>query len=207
MEQKPMTERESLEVIQQMIFAAKVEQKDDGKGWIIWGWLIFAASVFTIFNMSFEWHSSTFFFWNLFGIITLIFFFIQIGRYLFGNKASRVKTYTQDLFDKLNTGFFLSLMLIIISINVGVPPTKGFALLLGLYGFWILIYGAVLNFKPSVIGAYITWIFAFASLFAPDFMWTMILHAGAVMAGYIIPGHIANIEFNKLNKEAIKKGV
>ena len=207
MEQKPMTERESLEVIQQMIFAAKVEQKDDGKGWIIWGWLIFAASVFTILNMIFDWHSSTFFFWNVFGIITLIFFFFQIAMFLFGKKTSRVKTYTKDLFDKLNTGFFLSLMLIIISINVGVPPTKGFALLLGLYGFWILIYGAVLNFKPSIIGAYITWIFAFASLFSPDFMWTMILHAGAVTAGYIIPGHIANIEFNKLNKEAIKQGV
>jgi len=38
-------------------------------------------------------------------------------------------------------------------------------------------------------------------------MWTMILHAGAVLAGYIIPGHIANIEFNKLNKETIKQGV
>ena len=207
MEQKPMTERESLEIIQQMIFAAKVEQNDDGKGWIVWGWLIFAASVFTILNIKFEWHSSTFFFWNVFGIITLIFIFIQIAKYLFGKKISRVNIYTKDLFDKLNTGFFLTLMLIIISINVGVPPTKGFALLLGLYGFWILIYGAVLNFKPSIIGAYITWIFAFASLFAPDFMWTMMLHAAAVMAGYIIPGHLANVEFNKLNKEAIKQGV
>lgn len=202
-----MTERESLAVIQQMIFAAKVEQKDDGKGWIVWGWLIFAASVFTILNIKFDWHSSTFFFWNVFGIITLIFLFIQTARYLFGKKTTRVNTYTKDLFDKLNTGFFLTLMLIIISINVGVPPTKGFALLLGLYGFWILIYGAVLNFRPSIIGAYITWIFAFASLFAPDFMWTMILHAAAVLAGYIIPGHLANVEFNKLNKEAIKQGV
>ena len=123
------------------------------------------------------------------------------GIHFFSKKVSRVKTYTQDLLAKLNTGFFISLMLIIISTNVGVPPTKGFALLLGLYGFWILIHGAVLNFKPSIFGAYITWIFAFVSLFATDFMWTMILHAGAVMAGYIIPGHIANIEFNKLNQE------
>lgn len=207
MNQKPMTEKESLEVIQQMIFAAKVEQKDDGKGWIVWGWLIFVASVFTVLNISFEWQTSTFFFWNMFGSITIIFFIIQFVVYLFGKRSSRVKTYTKDLFDKLNFGFFLSLMLIILSINLGVPPTKGFALLLGLYGFWILIYGAVLNFKPSVIGAYITWAFALASLFVTDFMWTMVLHAGAVMAGYIIPGHLANIEFNKLNKEAIKQGV
>jgi hypothetical protein len=98
-------------------------------------------------------------------------------------------------------------MLIIFSINLGVHPTKGFALLLGLYGFWILIYGTVLNFKPSVIGAYITWGFAFASLFVDQFEWTMILHAIAVLCGYIIPGHIAYKEFNKLHQEVIRKRV
>ena len=79
-----------------------------------------------------------------------------------------------------------------------VPPAKGFALLLGLYGFWILIYGTVLNFNPSTIGAYITWAFAFASLYVKEFQWTMLLHAIAVLCGYIIPGHIAYREFKKV---------
>ena len=200
MEEKTMTEQESLRLIQQMIDTAKLEQKDDGKGWIVWGWLIFLASVFTFFNITFSWPVSTFFFWNLFGLLTILFFAYQMVLPLFVKKRARVKTYTQDLFNKLNAGFFISLMLIIVSINVGVPPTKGFALLLGLYGFWILIYGAVLNFKPSVIGAYITWALALASLFVTDFKWTMVLHAAAVLCGYIIPGHMANKEFNKVNK-------
>jgi hypothetical protein len=63
-----------------------------------------------------------------------------------------------------------------------------------------LIYGAVLNFKPSIIGAYITWAFAFASLFVDRFDYTMLLHAAAVLCGYIIPGHIANREFNKVKR-------
>jgi hypothetical protein len=84
--------------------------------------------------------------------------------------------------------------------NVGVDPRKGFGLLLGLYGFWILIYGAVLNFKPSIIGAFITWAFAFASLFVKSFEHTMLLHAIAVLAGYIIPGHIAYKEFNAIHR-------
>lgn len=200
MEDKQLTEHESLRLIQQMIDTAKEEQKDDGKGWIIWGWLIFSASLFTYFNVVYKW-ANTFYFWNLFGLATLVIFAVQLVRYFFNKKRTRVKTYTQDLFDKLNTGFFISLMLVIFSMNLGVHPTKGFALLLGLYGFWILIYGAVLNFKPSMIGAYLVWAFAFASLFVDDFRWTMLLHAAAVLCGYIIPGHMANAAFNKVNKE------
>ena len=200
MDNKTMTGHESLQLIQQMIDTAKQEQKDDGRGWIVWGWLIFLASVFTFLNIVFSWSDTTFLFWNLFGLATIVLFTYQAVQNFIIKKNVRVKTYTQELFNKLNVGFFISLMLIIISINLGVPPTKGFALLLGLYGFWILIYGAVLNFKPSIIGAYITWGFAFASLFVLDFKWTMLLHAAAVLCGYIIPGHMANVEFNKINK-------
>ena len=206
MEDKQLSGHDSLLLIQQMIQTAKHEQKDDGKGWIIWGWLIFLASVFTYFNIQYNW-TNAFFFWDLFGIVSLVVLLYQVLQYRFIKKRIRVKTYTQDLFNKLNTGFFIALMLIILSMNFGgndfrVPPTKGFALLLGLYGFWILIYGAVLNFKPSIIGAYLVWAFAFASLFVGDFRWTMLLHAAAVLCGYIIPGHMANAAFNKVNKEA-----
>ncbi len=180
MEDEKMTQEESLQIIQQMIQTAKLEQKDDGKGWIIWGWLLFLASVFTYINLKFEW-VSTFFFWNLFGLFTLLLLGYETFRYIFKKRIEQVRTYTKDLFEKLNIGFFISLMLIIFSMNLGVHPIKGFALLLGLYGFWILIYGAVLNFKPSIIGAYITWAFAFASLFVSSFEHTMLLHASAVL--------------------------
>ena len=205
MKDKQLTEQESMLIIQQMIQTAKNEQKDDGKGWIIWGWLLFLASIFTYLNLQFEW-VNTFFFWDLFGIATLLLFAYEMIRNRFGKKRNRVKTYTNDLFKKLNSGFFICLMLIILSMNFGAPdynvqPVKGFALLLGLYGFWILIYGAVLNFKPSIIGAYIVWAFAIASLFVERFDWTMLLHASAVLCGYIIPGHLANREFNKLKKK------
>ena len=197
MQEEKMTEQESFLIIQQMIQTAKLEQKDDGKGWIIWGWLIFLASIFTYLNLQFN-RLSTFFFWNVFGFATLILLGYQIIKTIAGKGNEKVKTYTNDLFKKLNIGFTISLFLIIFSMNLGVHPIKGFALLLGLYGFWILIYGAVLNFKPSIIGAYIVWAFAFASLFVDRFEWTMLLHAGAVLCGYIIPGHIAYREFNKV---------
>jgi len=192
-----LSEQESLQIIKQMIDTAKQEQKDDGKGWIIWGWLLFTASILSFINHYTAWVSQ-YFFWNIFGIASLLLLLYSVYQFLFVKKTKRVSTYTSALFEQLNIGFFISLSLIILSMNTrGVNPIQGFALLLGLYGFWILIYGAALNFKPSVIGAYFTWACAFASLYVNNFSLTMLIHAIAVLGGYIIPGYIANREFSK----------
>lgn len=199
MEEKQISGQESLMLIQQMIDTAKKEQKDDGRGWIIWGWMLFLASLLTIFNMRFHWFQP-FFFWNVFGIITILTMTYESVQNLFIRKRERVRTYTKDLFQKLNWGFFISLMFIIVAINVGISPLYGFPLLINLYAFWILIYGSALNFKPSVIASFITWGLGFAALFCKNFETVMLLHALAVLAGYIIPGHIANREFKKLKQ-------
>lgn len=213
MEEKILDERESLLLIQQMINTAKKEQKDDGRGWILWGWLLLFASLLTVANIRFRWFE-TFFFWNMFGVFTILIFLYQTLARIFLKKAARVKTYTGDLFTRLNAGFFICLMFIIIAINVGARAVSkkygvadmtfiniGFALLINLYAFWILIYGTALNFKPSIIGAYCTWTIGLVALFALDFEKVMLLQALAVLVGYIIPGHMANNEFKKLKRE------
>jgi hypothetical protein len=228
MEEKNLTEKESLQIIQQMIETAKHEQKDDGKGWIAWGWTLFAISILTYFNIQFGWFDVPFF-WNAFGVMCGVYFLFYLLKTLFIPKAQRVRTYTKDIFDRLNAGFFIFLILIIVSINVGVPPNKGFMLLIGLYGFFVLIYGTALDFKPSIIGAYVSWAIAFAGLFIDKFVhpeplnnlpediqrtiglerfqWVMLFHALAVLSGYIIPGHIAYKEFNKIKKGDIVSSV
>jgi MFS family permease len=200
MKENKMTQTESLAIITQMINNAKQEQKDNGTGWILWGCLLFAASILSFFNDGYHWFS-TYFFWNLFGIASLLLLLYSVLNNFVFKKNFRVKTYTTSLFDKLNIGFFISLMLIIVSINKGVPPVYGFALMLNLYGFWILIYASALNFKPSVVGAYFTWACALCILlFVTTFKYTMLIHAFAILGGYVIPGHLARIEFNKTSK-------
>jgi hypothetical protein len=155
-----------------------------------------------------------FLFWNVFGGVTFILLMWESTRYFFLKRTEKVKTYTSDLFKKLNVGFFISLLFIIVAINIGSRQVYthfgsfdgsfvriGFALLINLYSFWILIYGAALNFKPSMIGAYISWAIGFGAMFVNTFEQVMILHAIAVLAGYIIPGHIAYREFNKLHRK------
>lgn len=213
MEEKEISEKEGLLLISQMINTAKKEQKDDGRGWIIWGWLLFLASLLTLLNLKLHWKLDNFFFWNAFGVLAILFFIYETIQYFFFKGRSRVKTYTGDLFKRLNSGFFISLLFIILSMNVAArilfdrygsfdvtPINMGFAMLINLYAFWILIYGTALNFRPSVIGAYVTWGIGFAALFMKTFEQVMLLHALAVFAGYIIPGYIAKREFKKLRR-------
>lgn len=200
MEEKKLSGQESLLLIQQMINTAKQEQQDDGKGWILWGWMLFLASVFTIFNIHFKWFE-IFFFWNFFGAFAIVFMLYGILRRIFFKKPEKVKTYTTALFNKLDAGFFISLMFIIVSMNVGVSPMLGFPLLINLYAFWMLIYGSALNFKPSVVAAYLTWAIGLGALFVKTFEMVMWLHGLAVLVGYIIPGYMANREFKKLRRK------
>lgn len=212
MKEKQLSERESLQLIQQMITMAKKEQRDDGRGWIVWGWLLFLTSLLTVANIRFGWFE-TFFFWNAFGVLTIVLFIYEAVANRFFKRSARVKTYTGDLFARLNTGFFICLIFIIVAINVGSREVGrkygvmdmtfvniGFALLINIYAFWILIYGTALNFRPSVIGAYAAWAFGIVALFVLDFEKVMLLQAGAVLVGYIIPGHLANREFKRLKR-------
>jgi len=185
-----ITGEESLQIIQQMIHTAKNEQKDDGIGWIVWGWLLFAASLFSFVNMKLN-LVNPYFFWNVLGLATIV-----LTKFVFFKKEKSVKTYTGELFKKLNIGFFISLLFIVAAINLqAVSAMAGFALLINLYGFWALIYGTALNFRPSVIAAFIVWALGFVALFVKTFDVTMIIHAGAALAGFIVPGHIANKQF------------
>jgi hypothetical protein len=216
-EEKQISEQESLRIIRQMIDTAKTEQKDNGMGWITWGWLLFAASLLTIANINFEWVEDLYLFWNIFGAVSFVLLLWGMIRKRVISKKAGVKTYTSDLFNKLNAGFFISLMFIIVAINIGaravyhfsendaaanVAVNIGFALLINLYAFWILVYGAALNFRPSIYGAYASWALGLAAMiFANTFEQVMYFHAAAVLVGYIIPGHLANKEFQKAHRK------
>jgi len=116
MTEPQLSEQESLQIIKQMIERAKQEQKDDGRGWIIWGWLLFGASVLSFINQYTHWFFQ-YFFWNIFGIASFLLLVFNVYNLVIKTKAKRIRTYTSALYEHLNIGFFISLALIILSIN------------------------------------------------------------------------------------------
>jgi hypothetical protein len=197
---KPISGQEGLHLIQKMIFIAKQEQRNDGVGWIWWGWMLFGASLFSLLNARYNW-VSPYFFWDTLGVIALIYFIIRSIRYFSGARRKVVRTYTGELIHKLNIGFFVSLLFIMVAMNGVLNPMAGFPMLVNLYGFWILVYGTAMNFRPFIIGAFVAWAMGIAGLFVKTYEAVLLTHALAVLGGYIIPGHIANYTFRKLNRE------
>jgi hypothetical protein len=193
MEEKKITEVESLQIIQSMIQVAKEEHRESGAGWLIWGWLLFIASVVSAILMYIETERFIAWVWTGILVVGLIVYMIA---HIMPLRKTKVKTYVGALLDKIGNGFFISLFIIIAASTIS-KAGFAFGYYYILYAFWMFIYGSALRFRPLIIGAYVNWAAALAIFLINDFMYDMIVSAIAILVGYLIPGYILRSEFNK----------
>jgi len=191
--EQELSNEKSLEIIHQMISRAKTNITDNGIGWLLWGSLIFLASLATYFLVLFEYHN-LFIAWNIFGLISVFLLLYQFTR---RKSAKPVRTYVDDVLRWVDIGFTISLFVIIISMNVLKNVNSGFGYLLMLYAFLMLIQGGTLKFRPLLIGAAVNWVGAIAVFINSDFKYDMLISAAAVFIGYIIPGLLLRSKYNK----------
>lgn len=194
-EEEKLSNQQSLEIIHKMISQARNQVTNDGNEWIIWGTLIFLASVTTYILIEIQ-YSVTFLGWNIFGLIAIL----MLSYRLIKRKPAQVRTYLGDLLKLFDVGFIICMLIIIFSINVAVSPNAGFGYLLMIYAFLMLIQGGAMKFKPLIIGAVINWIGALAIFWNKEFKYDMLITAGAVLFGYIIPGLILRSQSMKSKK-------
>src|SRR5438270_683206 len=106
MQENELSGQESMNIIRQMIQVARDYHNENGDGWLIWGWLLFTASltsaVFDQVNLN-RYIGRV---WTIMLGIGLLTNFLW---YIIKRKSNPVKTYVQELLDKLGTGFFISL--------------------------------------------------------------------------------------------------
>jgi hypothetical protein len=200
MEEKKLSNAESLQLIEQMIGRAKQEEKQNGLGWIIWGWMLFLASFshYILLVMGIE---GGMIIWNVFGIAAIVLMAYNLYRENIAKSADPVKTYTGELVSKIGNAFFISLLILVVGNYTTNADRSGvnFGYLLLLYAFWMYIHGAAFRFNLLKYGAFLNWIGALVI-----FLWyrelgrhTLLIHAVCVLAGYIIPGYIAQKRFGK----------
>ena len=202
MEDKKLTEEESLGLINQMIRAARDEHRENGEGWLIWGWLLFAASVLSVVFSFTNMHRYIGATWTSMLVIGLIIYLLGHVR---KQRMKKVKTYVEDLLDKLGTAFFVSLFLIIAASSLGGSQNFGFGYYYILYAFWMYIHGTAIRFRPLIIGAMVNWAAALAIFLITDFAYDMIVSAVAVLVGYLIPGYMLNAEYKRTYSREEKK--
>lgn len=189
-----LSNEKSLQIIQQMINQAKSNISDNGLGWLLWGTMIFLASLSTyifIYTAS----TNIYLGWNVFGIFTIVMLTYDI----FKPNRKKVRTYVDDLLRLVDIGFTICLFTIIFSINFGVKANEGFGFFLMIFAFLMLIKGGTIKSRSLIIGAAVNWAGAIAIFLNKEFKYDMLIMAGAVLIGYIIPGLLLWLQYRKLN--------
>jgi hypothetical protein len=192
---------ESLRLIEQMIGRARAAEKDNGRGWIVWGWLLFLASIIHYGLIKADIQKGTIV-WQIFGVTAAILvIYEQFLRKYFVTTADNVKTYTNELVSKLGVAFFISLAILVYgNSRLDINNTGlNFGYLLILYGFWMFIHGSAFRYRLLIIGAVINWAGAVVIFYCKEKLGAevLLLHAFCVAMGYLVPGHIALIKYGK----------
>lgn len=192
---------ESLRLIEQMIGRARAAEKDSGRGWIVWGWLLFLASVIH-YGLIKAGIQKGILVWQIFGVTAAVLvFYEQFLRKYFVKPVVTVKTYTNELVSKLGIAFFISLAILVFGNSQLDINNSGlnFGYLLILYGFWMFIHGSAFRYRLLIIGAVINWAGAFMIFYFKEKLGAevLLLHAFCVAMGYLVPGHIALIKYGK----------
>jgi hypothetical protein len=194
MEDKEMSGADSLRVIQQMIGAARDEHNEKGDGWLFWGWLLFVASVSSVVLSYLSMGQYIGYVWTGMLIVgPAAYFLSSYGK----EKDNRVRTYVQSLLHKIQIGFYVSLLVIVVSGYLNQKGSFGFGYYYMLYAFWMYIHGSALNFKPLIAGAYINWIAAILIFAIDPFRYDMMVSAVAVLFGYLVPGYMLKAAYRK----------
>jgi hypothetical protein len=198
---KPITEHESLAIINQMIRRAQQGVTDNGFYFLIWGWLVFISAVtcwfmVVVFPTPLNWLP-----WAILmplgGIACAIY-----GRNQ--KKKERVKTYTDSVVRYVNIAFGVCLGIILLVLSQVAGWEIGYAMLMMIYGCWLFICGGIMKFNALIIGGIINWCCSVTAIVLhaldknPRYEIILLL-AFAVLAGYIIPGHMLKAKYNREN--------
>jgi len=189
----PLSHRQSLGIIEQMIATAKDDHRENGDGWLLWGWLLFGASISSVVLM--ELNQRTYISWVWTGML-FIGLAIGLGLAFLRPKRRVVTTFVSELLQKIGTGFFISLFaLVAASFITGHLSAFGYYYIL--YAFWMFIQGSALRFRPLIVGAVVNWTAAIAIFLINDFYFTMLISAVAILVGYLIPGYMLRRQYQK----------
>ena len=214
MEEKQLSEKESLFIIQQMISRAKNEFVDTGIGPILWGAVITFCSIVQALKIKFDF-DFPFDVWMLalFAIVPQIFISIK------ESKQRKAKGWDEDMLSYVWICFGVGVFVINFVNNVmaqslnpileeytrltGKPATNLWSYascyLLFVFGFPTIVTGAARKFKIMLAGGIFCWASAIVAAFTATYI-DFILMAFSAALAWLIPGIFIRIKYLKQQK-------
>lgn len=177
--------KEQLQLITEMIANTKVRISEGSVFYLLWGWLVVLAAAVNYYLLQFTDTTQHWIVWPILMTLGGVFTAVISAR---KRKKVRVKTFVDRALSYLWTAFVVSLLLVLIGM-VKLGPQKVYPIIIILYGLGTFVSGGILKFKPLMIGAVTSWLIGLYAFFVP-FHIQLILISLAIIASYIIPGHL-----------------
>jgi hypothetical protein len=181
MPQDKMTENESLKLITEMIAKAKSAYHSNGTGAIMWGIVVFFCSMFSFFQLQFQFDIGFDIWWLMFLALIPQFYFI-----LKNGKTKNFVSYEEKTMRFVWWAFGASILMLMF-FNTHYRPSHSESLFLMLFGLPTFITGGMFRFKPMIIGGIICWLLFVISLYT-EFKINLLLMALAALSAWLIPG-------------------
>lgn len=222
LQEKQLTEKESLDLIAQMINKAKDACHDTGIAAIMWGAVIAICSLVKLSEIHFEYKLPFNIYWLTFvAVIPQVYFTIKAKR------ERKVKAYGDEFMDYLWIGFGICIFLMIYvtgsMYNEWKPVAEEYNKLTGhsssfrfyefnssffllLYGLPTFVTGVSMKFKPMLWGGLLCWLCCIAALYTPVKVDLMLVALSSIFA-WLIPGIIMEKEYRKAKAELAQTNV
>ena len=221
-QEKQLTEKESLQLITQMINKAKDSYHDTGVGAMMWGILIAVCSLVKLSEIHFDYRLPfDIYLLTVLAIIPQIYFTIREKR------ERKVRSYDDAYMDYIWLGFGICIFLLIFIVNsvfnVWEPVAREYRELAGhasnfrfsefiaplfllLYGLPTFITGAACKFRPMLWGGIFCWVCCITTIYT-SIKIDLLLTALSAIAAWFIPGLIMEKEYRIYKKEQAKLNV
>ncbi len=214
--EKKLTERESLELITQMINKAKDACHSTGLAAIMWGLIIAFCSLVRLAEIQYGFKLP----FDIY-LLTLVAIIPQVYLSLKEKRESKVKAYGDVFMDYLWLGFGVCIFLLIFIMQAVFaawkPAGEEYQLLAGhpasfhfyefsasffllLYGLPTFVSGISMKFRPMIWGGLWCWVSCLAAIYTPVKA-DLLLTALSSIFAWFIPGMIMEKEYQKAKKE------
>lgn len=182
---EPFDEKQSLQLITQMINTAKNKLQNNSFFFLLWGWAVLAASVshYILWQLKYEYD---FLPWPV--LMTAAAITSAIAGYRL-SKNSVATSYLDDYIGTMWMYIGVSIFLVLLLVTAVADFKAAYIALMIFYGMGTLTTGTIIKFKPLIVGGIFTWICA-AALVWVDFPEGLLVLGASVLGGYIIPGYI-----------------
>jgi hypothetical protein len=174
---------QSLQLISEMISAAKNDVRADSFIFLLWGWLVLLASsgqlILAMLHSPLNWLP-----WMLMplgGIITVVYSLRK-------RRTEKTRTAVTETLKHIWIAFSAALFIILFLNRMAFMQVMPCVMVL--YGIGLYLSGAALRFRPLRVGGIFCWVCAVAGFLIQDNAAQLLILDASVLGGYLIPGYL-----------------